>query len=125
MTGGKITISSWSDLERRQKFKGFCGVDFQKTDIELFQTRFSSMAKNRRKEDNESIFVGLEYTEAPERIEPISVASEQVLDVSVKANIQHAATKDTDIGSILSGASSVIIDFSTKTDSFSSWIRLL
>ena len=77
------------------------------------------------KEDNESIFVGLEYTEAPERIEPISVASEQVLDVSVKANIQHAATKDTDIGSILSSASSVIIDFSTKTDSFSSWIRLL
>ena len=74
MTGGKITISSWSDLERRQKFKGFCGVDFQKTDIELFQTRFSSMAKNRRKEDNESIFVGLEYTEAPERIEPISVS---------------------------------------------------
>lgn len=73
MAGGKITISSWSDLERRQKFKDFCGVDFQKTDIELFQIRFSSMDKNRSQEDNESIFVGLEYTEAPERIEPISV----------------------------------------------------
>ena len=66
-------INIYSKDIQSQKIKDFCGVDFQKTDIELFQIRFSSMDKNRSQEDNESIFVGLEYTEAPERIEPISV----------------------------------------------------
>ena len=47
-------------------------------------------------------------TEPQDRIEPISVASEQGLNASAYASIQTAATKVTDIGSILSWGSSII-----------------
>ena len=51
-------------------------------------------------------FAGLKQPEPPEKIYPISVASEQGLDTSIQANIQTAATKVTDIGWLLSlGAS--------------------
>ena len=41
-------------------------------------------------------FAGLKQPEPPEKISPISVASEQALDTSLKASIQRAATKVTD-----------------------------
>ena len=43
-----------------------------------------------------------------ESIQPIFVASEQRLDVSVKANIQPAATKVTNIGCMLSSRASIL-----------------
>ena len=52
-------------------------------------------------------FAELKQAEPPEKIYPISVASEQGLDTNAQARIQTAATKDTDIGYILSGGSSV------------------
>ena len=52
-------------------------------------------------------FAGLKQPEPPEKIYPISVASEQGLDASALASIQTAATKATDIGYIFSGGSSV------------------
>ena len=68
-----------------------------------------------------SDFVSVRQTkpkkEAPKRIiYPLSVTSEQVLDASIRANIQHVATKVTDIKRFISyGVSFAIAESNQKS----------